>query len=272
MGEPLEGRTILIHFDQGLGDAIQFVRYAALVKARGGRVIVACQEPLVPLLQTCPGIDQVITRGEALPPFDVHSPLMRLMCLFTRTAQEIPATVPYLRADPVRIARWREHLDAWPGFKVGIAWQGNPKHTRDRDRSFRLTHLEKLAGVEGVRLISLQKGYGAEQLDSVVDRFAVVDLGALVDPEPATMQDTPAVMMSLDLFITPDTSLAHLAGALGVPVWIALPAAPDWRWMLERTDSPWYPSARLFRQTERGHWDPVFDRILAALKAAVAPR
>lgn len=269
-GEPLQGRTILLHEDQGLGDAIQFVRYAAAVKARGGRVIVVCKKPLAPLFQTCPGVDQIVVRGEPLPECDVHSSLVRLMGLFTRTLDAIPAPVPYLRADPVRMDRWRQRLAAWPGFQVGIAWQGNPRHTRDRDRSFPLALFERLARIEGVRLISLQKGYGSEQLRELGDRFPVVDLGDEVDPGLETMEDTPALMMSLDLVITPDTSLAHLAGALGVPIWIPLPRSPDWRWFLERDESPWYPTARLFRQTARSQWGPVFDRIAAALEHRIA--
>jgi tetratricopeptide (TPR) repeat protein len=269
-GEPLAGRTILLHVEQGLGDTIQFIRYAALVKARGGRVIVECQKPLVRLLETCSGIDQVVAKGEALPDFDTHCPLLRLMGLFTTTLETIPASIPYLTTDPARIDRWRERLSPLPGFKVGIAWQGNPKHTRDRDRSFPLAHFERLARIGGVQLISLQKGSGTEQLRELGGRFPVVDLGDDVDPGLATIQDTPAVMMSLDLVITPDTSLAHLAGALGIPVWIALPFAPDWRWLIGREDSPWYPTARLFRQTERGRWGPVFDRMAVALEERIA--
>jgi Flp pilus assembly protein TadD len=265
-GEPLQGRTILLHVEQGLGDTLQFIRYAPLVQARGGRVVVECQKPLVPLVATCPGIDQIVARGDALPAFDVHSPLLRLMGLFTTTLETIPASIPYLRADAGRVDRWRHRLADWPGFQVGVAWQGNPKHTRDRDRSFPLAQFERLAGIAGVRLISLQKGHGTEQLRELGGRFPVVDLGDLVDPDLATMQDTPAVMMTLDLIVTLDTSLAHLAGALGLPVWIALPKAPDWRWLIGRDDSPWYPTARLFRQSERGCWGPVFDRIAAALQ------
>jgi Flp pilus assembly protein TadD len=269
-GEPLGGRTILLHEDQGLGDTLQFIRYASLVRARGGRVVVQCQQPLVRLLETCPGIDRVIARGEDLPPFDVHSSLVRLIGLFTKGLDGIPASIPYLRAVDELVDRWRARLAAWPGFRVGITWQGNPKHTRDRDRSFRLIEFERLAGIEGVRLISLQKGYGAEQLHDLGGRFPVIDLGAELDPELATMQDTPAVMMGLDLLITPDTGLAHLAGALGRPVWIALPKAPDWRWFLGREESPWYPTARLFRQSEQGCWGPVFDRLAAALEEKIA--
>jgi tetratricopeptide (TPR) repeat protein len=268
-GEPLAGRTILLHEEQGLGDTLQFIRYAPMVKARGGRVVVQCQKPLARLLETCPGIDQVVVRGEALPECDVHSSLVRLMGLFTRTLDTIPASVPYLWADPARVRHWRQRLAAFPGFRVGIVWQGNPKHTRDRDRSFPLAQFQRLAGIEGVRLISLQKGHGLEQLPALAGCFPVVNLGDEVDPGLATMEDTPALMMGLDLVITPDTSLAHLAGALGVPVWIALPRAPDWRWLLEREDSPWYPTARLFRQTARGHWEPVFDRIAAALEQRI---
>jgi hypothetical protein len=258
--------------EQGLGDTIQFIRYASLVEARGGRVIVECEKSLVRLLETCPGIDQVVARGEPLPDFDVHTPLLRLMGLFTTTLETIPAPIPYLAAETTRVDHWKERLAAWPGFRIGIAWQGNPRHTRDPDRSFRLAQFERLAGIEGVRLVSLQKGFGAEQLRELRDRFSVIDFGAEVDPGLTTMSDTPALMMGLDLIITPDTSLAHLAGALGRPVWIALPLAPDWRWLIGREDSPWYPTARLFRQTERGRWDPVFDRIAAALQEYIAPR
>jgi tetratricopeptide (TPR) repeat protein len=270
MGEPLEGRTILLHPDQGLGDTIQFIRYAPMLQARGARVVVACQEPLVRLAETCPGIDRVITQGDPLPEFDIHSTLTRVMCLITRSVEAIPAPIPYFRADPVRVGRWRDRLAAWPGFKVGIAWQGNPKHSRDRDRSFPLARFEELAGIEGVRLISLQRGAGAEQLRELGGRFPVIDPGEEVDPGMTMMEDTPAIMMGLDLVIAPDTAVAHLAGALGVPIWLALPMGPDWRWMLDRDDSPWYPTARLFRQTELGRWGPVFVRIAAALAERVA--
>ncbi len=195
----------------------------------------------------------------------MHSTITRLMCLFNTTIATIPARLPYLLADTARVERWRARLDAWPGYKVGIAWQGNPKHTRDRDRSFPLVLFQRLSEIAGVRLISLQKGPGTEQLRDLGGRFPVVDFGDAVDPGLTMMEDTPAIMMGLDLVITPDTALAHLAGALGVPVWVALPMGPDWRWMLDREDSPWYPTARLFRQTQIGRWESVFDRIAAAL-------
>ncbi len=270
MGESLEGRTILLHPDQGLGDTIQFIRYAPTLRAMGGQVIVACQKPLVRLAETCPGVEHVIGPDDPLPEFDVHSTLTRLMCLLTPSVDEIPAPIPYLRADPAREVRWRERLAAWPGFRVGIAWQGNPKHVRDRDRSFPVEMFEKLAGIEGVRLISLQRGHGSERIRGVSGRFPVIDLGEDVDPGLVMMEDTPAIMMGLDLVIVPDTAVAHLAGALGLPTWIVLSKGPDWRWMLDREDSPWYPTARLFRQTEIDGWNSVFDRVAAALAEHVA--
>ena len=203
--------------------------------------------------------------GDPLPEFDVHSTLTRVMCLITRSVDVDP------RADPLHPGRSRagrpmaRSAGHWPGFRVGIAWQGNPKHSRDRDRSFPLDLFERLAGIEGVRLISLQRGAGTEQLHSLGGRFPVIDLGDEVDSDMAMMEDTPAIMMGLDMVIAPDTAVAHLAGALGVPIWLALPLGPDWRWMLDRADSPWYPTARLFRQADLGRWEPVFDRIAAAL-------
>jgi hypothetical protein len=271
-GEPLEGRTILLHIGQGLeglGDTVQFIRYAPQVKARGGRVVLESQMPLAPIMATCPGIDQIVPKGEPLPEYDLRAPLLRLMGLFTSSVESIPAPIPYLTVEPGRAARWRERLNRIPGFKVGIVWQGNPKHTRDRDRSFRLANFEKLARIEGVQLISLQKGLGAEQIQELGGRFPVVEFGDEVDPGMKTILDTPAIMMNLDLVITPDTALAHIAGALGVPLWIALPFAPDWRWMLDREDSPWYPSARLFRQTEIRRWSPAFDQMASALATLV---
>jgi hypothetical protein len=248
------------------------MRYAAVAEAHGGRVALVCPEPLVPLAQSCPGVHAVIPSAEPLPEFDVHSPLMRLMCLFTKTEQAIPARNPYLRAEVARVDRWRARMAAWPGLKVGIAWQGNPKHARDRDRSFSLAQFERLASLKGVHLVSLQKRFGVEQLKELSGRFPVVDLGDDVDADSTMIQDTPAVMMNLDLVITPDTMVAHLAGALGVPVWITLAKSPDWRWLLGRDDSPWYPTARLFRQPDHGRWDLVFDRIAAALEAKIASR
>src|SRR5262249_53346594 len=170
-------------------------------------------------------------------------------------------------ADPSLIAQWRHQLRPIRGFKIGIAWQGNPQHRRDRFRSIPLLQFAPLARLDGVQLLSLQKGPGSEQLHQVPDRFPVTDLGSRLDD----FLDTAAVMMNLDLVVTADTATAHLAGALGVAVWVALPFAPDWRWLLQREDSPWYPTLRLFRQARPGDWDDVFERTASELRKLVEP-
>jgi hypothetical protein len=192
---------------------------------------------------------------------------MSLPGLFGTTLATVPAEVPYLFADARLIARWREQLSPIGGFKIGIAWQGNPDNKRDRFRSIPLLQFAPLAGIAGVRLLSLQKGPGSDQLAVVADRFAVTDLGPQLDD----FLVTAAVLRNLDLVITADTAIAHLAGALGVPVWVALPVAPDWRWLLGREDSPWYPTMRLFRQATRSDWEGVFQHMADALKERVVP-
>jgi tetratricopeptide (TPR) repeat protein len=264
-GSPLAGRSVLLHAEQGLGDTLQFVRYAALVKERGGTVVVECQPELVPLLRARSAIDQVVATGEALPPIDVQAPLLSLPRIFGTTPDTIPATVPYVFADPALVEHWRRELGGLRAFKVGIAWQGSPTHLWDRHRSIPLEKLTALAQVPGVRLISLQHGHGREQVAGIADRFAVLDC-CRPDDASWTFADTAAVILNLDLVITCDTSVAHLAGALGVPVWVALPHAPDWRWQLGRPDSPWYPSMRLFRQARLGEWDGVFALMARELR------
>ncbi|HEY2158611.1 MAG TPA: DUF6165 family protein, partial [Isosphaeraceae bacterium] len=271
-GEPIEGRTILLTLEQGVGDVFQFLRFVPQVRALGpAEVVVHANDHLVEIIKTCPGIDRIITRvpDDADPGFDVHAPLMSLPGLLGTTVATIPAPIPYLSADPVRVGRWRERLRAYPGFRVGVAWQGNPKNQIDRDRSFPLGLLEPLARVAGVRLVSLQKGPGAEQVAALGGRFAVVDLGDELDAGPAAFLDTAAIMVCLDLVVSADTSTVHLAGALGVPTWLPLSTAADWRWLEGRDDSPWYPSVRLFRQERPRVWGPVFDRMAAALAAHV---
>jgi tetratricopeptide (TPR) repeat protein len=264
-GGPLEGKTILLHAEQGLGDTVQFVRYAPLVKARGGRVIVVCQRPLLRLLESCPGIDRLLAQGDPLPAFDVQAPLLSLPLLFGTDLSSIPAKVPYLHPDPALVERWRGPLAARPGFKVGIAWQGSGRHRRDRVRSIPLEHFEVLARVGGVRLVSLQKGPGSEQRRALAGLFPVAELPGL-DERAGPFLETAAVLPSLDLVVCCDSAVGHLAGALGVPCWLALPFAPDWRWLLGREDSPWYPRHRLFRQDRPGDWDGVFRRLADALR------
>ena len=267
-GRPLEGRTILLHAEQGLGDTIQFVRYAALVKHRGGAVIVECPKPLLSLLRSCAGIDRLVGRGDDLPPFDVQAPLLSLPGVFRTSLETIPADVPYLFADPVLVEHWRGELGPIAGSKIGIAWRGNPEHRNDRARSLSLSCFESLAGLPGIHLFSLQKGAGAEELQEVRDHFPVTDLGSRL----GDFMDTAAVLRNLDLVIACDTAVAHLAGALGAGVWVALPFAPDWRWLLDRSDSPWYRTMRLFRQKTPEDWRRVFEEIKAALCAQLQSR
>ncbi|MGZ5983257.1 MAG: tetratricopeptide repeat protein, partial [Isosphaeraceae bacterium] len=263
-GSELGGRTILLVAEQGLGDTIQFIRYAPLVARRGGRVVVSCARMLGQILATCPGVDQVIIEGDPLPEFACHAPVMSLPAILGTTLQTIPVEVPYLAADPSLVARWRDALDGIDEFKVGVVWQGNPVHTKDRERSFRLAQLEPVARVPGVRLFSLQKYFGLDQIEAVSDRFHVTGLGHRLDD----FVDTAAVMRNLDLVISADSSPAHLAGALGVPVWMPLPYISDWRWMTDRDDTPWYPTMRLFRQRRFGDWDELFARLARELVAA----
>jgi tetratricopeptide (TPR) repeat protein len=264
-GALLDGRTIAITAEQGLGDIVQFVRYAPAVKARGGEVVVTCPRSLITLFSTCPGIDRLVPREE-LPQADVYASLLSLPAILGTTLATIPNNVPYLAADPELEQKWRLELADLPGFKIGIAWQGNPQFRGDRQRSVPLACFEPLARLNGVRLISLQKGAGTEQLAEVADRFAVIDLGSRLDTGPDAFVDTAAVLKSLDLVITINSSLAHVAGALAVPTWIALGCGSfDWRWLLDRDDSPWYPTVRLFHQQTVGNWTDLMERLAAEL-------
>ena len=260
-GRPLEGKTILLHAEQGFGDTIQFIRYAPLVKQAGGRVLVECQKPLVRLLTGFCGVDQLLGRGDALPPFDFHIPLLSLPGVFRTRLETVPAKVPYLFADPQSVQQWRAELGPKAGRKIGIAWRGSATHANDRSRSLPLSCFQSLVNLPDVRLFSLQKGPGVEELQELAGRLPIEELGSRLHD----FMDTAAVLANLDLVITCDTALAHLAGALGIPVWVALPLVPDWRWMLDRDDSPWYPTLRLFRQKKLGDWPGVFDQITTAL-------
>ena len=274
-GEPLEGKTILLWAEQGVGDLFQFLRFVKPVKERGAaEVILRCQESLFSVVQTCPGIDRLVSRVEVGPGsgFDYHAPMMDLPAVLGTTVETIPAAIPYLSAQPSRVEHWRDRLANLPGFTVGVVWQGNAANLVDGSRSFPLAWLEPLARVEGVRLVSLQKGPGAEQVGELNGRFRIVDLGDDLDAGPGAFVDTAAIMTCLDLVVTADTATGHLAGALGVPVWVALSTAADWRWLDGRDDSPWYPSARLFRQAKGGAWGPAFDRMAEALAERVAER
>jgi Flp pilus assembly protein TadD len=264
-GEPLAGRTLLIHAEQGLGDTIQFCRYPF---PTDGPVVFEVHPRIARLLASRKDTPRIVRAGDAPPPFDLSCPLMSLPAIYGTTVKTVPGNVPYLAAKPDAVARWRGRVGDH-GFRVGIAWQGNSSRREDAGRSIRLDHYLRLAAVPGVRLISLQKDTGTDQLAT---GMTVETLGDDFDSGPDGFIDTAAVMMNLDLVITSDTAIPHLAGALGRPVWVALRAVPDWRFMLERSDSPWYPTMRLFRQTVRDEWAPVFEAMTAALSTLVAGR
>jgi hypothetical protein len=269
-GGPIAGRTVLANaLADGFGDAFQFIRYLPKLKATGAHVRLLCYASQVRLIAQGAGglgLDGIIpfsTAGIArkLLTHDVQVPLMSLPAIVGTTLETIPADTPYLAADAGTLARWRPAIEAIPGFRVGVVWQGDPRHTKDRHRSFRLAEFAALAAVRDVSLVSLQRGYGTEQRPGV--GFSVVDLGPPYNT--GDWLDTAAVISQLDLVISPDTAAAHLAGALGKPVWLALSRPAEWRWLRDRDDSPWYPTMRLFRQEKFGEWRSVFERMADAL-------
>jgi Flp pilus assembly protein TadD len=264
-GAPLDGRTILLYEDEGRGDTLQFARFFELVKQPGGRVVVECRGELAGLLASCPGVDEVIASGSTLGEFDVQLPIMSLPGVLRTTLDSLPAKVPYLFSEAARVENWKNQLGKAPGFKVGLAWQGNPDIPGDRVRSIPLANFAPLAEVDHLRLYSLQVGAGREQLSAAAP-LSITDLAGRI----ADFHDTAAIMRNLDLVITCGSSPAHLAGALGVPVWTALAYVPDWRWMLARTDTPWYPTMCLYRQSRPGDWPEVFARISVDLAAICA--
>jgi tetratricopeptide (TPR) repeat protein len=267
-GESLEGKTLLLHAEQGLGDTIQFIRYAPEFARRGARVIVECQAALVPLLRGMQGVADWFAAPAADPmhgglqpvdhlPRTVYQlPFLSAPYLARTTPDSIPSPGRYLRAPKAACARWAEWLGKPCGaLRVGLVWAGNPKHKNDRNRSIPVHVLEVLGGASGIEWINLQKGHAAP------DSLAMRDAACLL----TDFSDTAGLVENLDLVVSVDTSVAHLAGALGKPVWVLLPYAPDWRWMLNREDSPWYESARLFRQSEPGAWPEVLRDVLEAL-------
>ncbi len=259
------GKTILLMSEQGLGDTLQFVRYAPLVAQRGATVLVSCPAELRGVIETVKGISRIFTSGDPLPRFDAHAPMASLPVLFKTTLESIPSDVPYVSADSARVQRWRDRLREYSGFKIGIAWAGSPLHQNDRARSCKLADFAPLAGIEGVRFFSLQKGLAATEAASPPARMIVHCLG----DELRDFSDTAALLECLDLIISVDTSVVHLAGALARPVWTLLARGPDWRWMLERPDTPWYPTMRLFRQRNLGDWSTVFAEVAEQLRSLV---
>ena len=276
-GESIAGKTILLIAEQGLGDTIQFIRFAPKVKALGATVVFNCLKPLLKLFSNFPGIDVLIPEGEPLPSFDVYISLLSLAAIFRPSLEEIPGIlpIPYLHADPQLVECWRDRLGSRaPGeLRVGIFWQGSPVHPGDRFRSAPLEALLPLAAVPGVKLYSLQKNHGVEQIATVAGRLPLLDFGGELDRESGPFQDSAALMSLLDVMITIDSAPVHLAGALGVPTWLALSSDSDWRWLAGREDSPWYPTVRIFRQPALHNWNDVFQRMAQALaELAASPR
>ncbi len=262
-GEPLDGARILLHSEQGLGDTLQFLRYVPLVQAAGGTVLLyvpPCLQRLAAPLLSDPTSDLAVT-AECLPPFDLQCPLMSLPLAFQTTVHSIPAEVPYLTVPDDALRRAEDFH--WPseGLRVGLVWSGNPQHANDRFRSIRLETLAPLLSLEGIHFFSLQVDVSAGVLESLPAR--VTDLRPFI----TDMADTAALVSHLDLVITVDTAMAHLAGALAQPTWVLLSFGPDWRWLTDREDSPWYPTMRLFRQPQFGDWEPVLQRVRVELSA-----
>jgi len=266
LGEyPLARKTILLHAEQGLGDTIQFARYAPLVAASGAKVVLEVQAELQPLLRRLDGVAAVIARGETPPPFDVHCPLGSLPLALHTEPDTVPAQIPYLSADAAKLAQWSARLEALPRPWVAFAWSGNPSHDNDRNRSIAFARLAPLFGPpspagegrERASFVSVQRELRSEDAAALAGAPRVMHLGA----ELEDFSDTAAVLALCDLVIAVDTAVVHLAGAMGRPVWVLLPFAPDWRWTRDGDVTPWYPTARLFRQTSLGDWDGVVARV-----------
>src|SRR5262249_13118482 len=265
-GEALQGRSLLVFAEQGLGDVIQFVRYLPLLVEREANVTFLAPAKLIRLLRPLTTKMEVMDAIRENATYDLQCALMSLPHQFNTDLSSIPNKVPYLAAEEELVARWKTRIGEH-GFKIGIAWQGNPQAPIDRGRSIPLAEFVPLSGLPGVRLISLQKHHGLDQLAHLPADCKIETLGDDFDNGPDAFVDTAAVMENLDLIITSDTSIAHLAGALGRPTWVALKHLPDWRWMLDRDDSPWYPTMRLFRQSARDDWSSVFTAIERELRS-----
>ncbi|MFH1027330.1 MAG: tetratricopeptide repeat protein, partial [Pseudomonadota bacterium] len=265
-GSELAGRTILLHAEQGFGDTIQFVRYAPLVAQRGGNVIIECQvHALKRLLHSLEGVAEIVVAGEPLPHFDCHLPLMSLPLVFGTTVETIPNQVPYLAAEPADVEAWQQRLGPATAFRVGLVWFAKQSQVLNRKRSCRLEMFAPLWAVPGVEFFSLQIGLGAEQLAECGAAPLIKDLTSHI----ADFADTAGFIANLDLVITIDTAVAHLAGALGARTWVLLPYVAEWRWLCQRQDTPWYPTIRLFRQPHANDWPGLMTSVAEVLNECV---
>ncbi|MGD1278053.1 MAG: tetratricopeptide repeat protein [Tepidisphaeraceae bacterium] len=265
-GGDLSGKRIFLRPEQGLGDTIQFIRYIPMLVQRGARVVVGSQPELYRLLKSMRGIEQLLLPGHPVAA-EMHCTFLDLPLIFGTVLETIPAETPYLFADEALAQRWKARLSAAGGrLKVGLVWAGRPSHANDRNRSLPLAALAPLGRVPGVWLCSLQKGDAAKQAQPPPSGMELADFTS----ELQDLADTAALLANLDLVITVDTAVAHLAGAMAKPVWVLLPLAPDWRWMLDRPDSPWYPTMRLYRQTSLGDWSTVIQSVGQELEQLAA--
>jgi tetratricopeptide (TPR) repeat protein len=266
--QSLRGRTLLLLAEQGLGDAIQFLRFVPMLAVEAGRVLVQLPKPLVPLTLGLPPNCTVLREGEAFPPPDFELPMLSLPLAFGTTLASVPAPIPYLHADAARRAAWAERLPPrrGSGQRIGLVWSGNPEHKNDGNRSIALSRLHGLKRLPH-QFVSLQPQVRDSDLQALADWPELKHFGTALQD----FAETAAVIANLDLVISVDTSVAHLAGAMGAPVWVLLPHCPDWRWLLGRPDSPWYPTARLFRQPGRGAWDDVVQALIDALGPSQQP-
>ncbi len=268
-GSDLNRKRILLHAEQGFGDTIQFIRYVPLVTGRGGRVVVECQPELVSLLAPMKGIEVVVKHGDPLPDFDVQCPMLSLPWIFRTDHLSIPASIPYIFLDSDLVGKWRSRLSSDKAeCKVGLVWAGKPDHSNDQNRSLSFEELRPLVQVPGVSFYSLQKGEAGGQVKKLPQGMNWMDFSR----ELHDFAETGALIQNLDLIISVDTAVAHLAGALGKPAWILLPFSPDWRWLLDREDTPWYPTMRLFRQPAFKDWASVIQEVAIRLKNGVSSK
>lgn len=261
-GQPIKGKTLLIHDEQGYGDTFQFLRMVSWARERSGaKVILEVNAESHGLAKRYVGYDELIVRGSIPPAFDLHCELMSLPMAMGLQLSDLPVSTNYLSADPARVEKWRARLADLPRPLVGLVWAGRPTHGNDAQRSMTLSDLAPLAQ-EGITFVALQKGPAATQAATPPPGMTLVSLSDEIND----FEDTAAILSLLDLLISVDSSPVHLAGALGRPVWVLLPFVPDWRWLLQRQDTPWYPSARLFRQPARGAWTPTLESVSIALR------
>jgi len=268
-GSDPAGKTILLAAEQGIGETIQMARYAQLIDQRGGRVVMEVQEPIASLISRAQGVSEVVAQGQALPNHDAYAYVGSLPHLFRTTPQTIPAKVPYISADPARVENWRRKFSEYgDDLKVGLVWAGSQHHRSDPHRSMLLVDFAPLADVKGVRFLSLQTGQPSSQVFSAPREMRLVDLSNSL----SSFEETAAALANLDLLISVDTAIVHLAGALGRRVWTMLAFAPHWRWLLNRSDTPWYPTMRLFRQPGYGDWPGAMQQIKQELTALAAKK